>query len=54
MYVVSMSTPVTATASAGVEIVNASDASKSTEIEAWVGILSAVVLGGSAIVAVML
>lgn len=51
---VPVSTPVTATESAGVEIVNASDASKSTEIEGWIGILSAVVLGGFAVVAVVL
>lgn len=54
VYVVPVSTPVTATESAGVEIVNASDASKSTEIEGWIGILSAVVLGGFAVVAVVL
>lgn len=54
VYVVPLSTPITATASAGVEIVNASDASKSTEIEEWIGILSAIVLGGFAVVAVVL
>ena len=54
VYVVPISTSVTATASVGVQIVNASDASKSIEIEGWVGILSAFVLGGFAIVAVVL
>jgi hypothetical protein len=54
VYVVPLSTPITATASAGVEILNASDASKSTEIEGWIGILSGVVLGGFAVVAVVL
>lgn len=54
VYVVPYSTQVTATVSAGQEIVSASDASKSTEIEGWLAILSAVVLGSFAIVAVVL
>ena len=54
VYVVPLSTPVTATASAGLQIVSSSDASKSTEIEGWVGVLSAVVLGGFAVIAVVL
>jgi hypothetical protein len=54
VYVVPLSTPVTATASAGLEIVSGSDASKSTELEGWVGVMSAVLLGGFAIIAVVL